>query len=106
MPAPDTRRETVLELRVNNHPGVMSHVVGLFARRRYNVEAILCLPVDDGAQSDIWLLVNESDRLSQIISQVEKLADVRTVVRHAEDSCLFAGLRQQMYGGAEFKQSA
>jgi hypothetical protein len=32
---------TVLELDVNNHPGVMSHVVGLFSRRAYNVEGIL-----------------------------------------------------------------
>jgi acetolactate synthase-1/3 small subunit len=30
---------TVLELDVNNHAGVMSHVVGLFSRRAYNVEA-------------------------------------------------------------------
>jgi acetolactate synthase-1/3 small subunit len=36
---------TVLELDVNNHPGVMSHVVGLFSRRAYNVEGILCMPV-------------------------------------------------------------
>ena len=37
----------VLEIDVNNHPGVMSHVVGLFSRRAYNVEGILCLPVGD-----------------------------------------------------------
>ncbi|MCG3147073.1 MAG: hypothetical protein PCFJNLEI_00510 [Verrucomicrobiae bacterium] len=34
-----------LELTVQNHPGVMSHVCGLFARRAFNVEGILCLPV-------------------------------------------------------------
>ena len=38
----------VLEIDVNNHAGVMSHVVGLFSRRSYNVEGILCLPVGDG----------------------------------------------------------
>ena len=50
--APDTqhsedhrRHRTVLELTVNNHPGVMSHVCGLFSRRGYNVEGILCMPV-------------------------------------------------------------
>ena len=31
---------TVLELDVNNHAGVMSHVVGMFSRRAYNVEGI------------------------------------------------------------------
>ena len=44
----------VLQIDVANHPGVMSHVVGLFSRRAYNVEGILCLPVGDGRQSRIW----------------------------------------------------
>ena len=44
-------QRTVLELEVNNHAGVMSHVVGLFSRRAYNVEGILCLPVGDGSIS-------------------------------------------------------
>ncbi|HRE16534.1 MAG TPA: acetolactate synthase isozyme 1 small subunit, partial [Rhodocyclaceae bacterium] len=35
----------VLELEVNNHAGVMSHVVGLFSRRAYNVEGIVVMPV-------------------------------------------------------------
>ena len=55
----------VLEIDVNNHAGVMSHVVGLFSRRAYNVEGILCLPIGNGAQSRIWLLVNEDARLGQ-----------------------------------------
>jgi len=98
MPAPDSRCETVLELRVNNHPGVMSHVVGLFARRRYNVEGILCLPLDDGAQSDIWLLVNEDERLPQVMRQAEKLADVRAVRRRPENGSLFTDLSRHMRG--------
>ncbi|MDF3008108.1 MAG: ilvN [Enterobacter kobei] len=28
----------ILELTVRNHPGVMTHVCGLFARRAFNVE--------------------------------------------------------------------
>lgn len=51
----------VLELAVNNHAGVMSHVSGLFSRRAWNVEGILCMPVGDGRESRIWLLVNEGD---------------------------------------------
>ena len=35
----------ILELTVRNHPGVMTHVCGLFARRAFNVEGILCLPI-------------------------------------------------------------
>jgi len=82
----------VLEIDVNNHPGVMSHVVGLFSRRTYNVEGILCLPVDDGARSRIWLLLNEDQRLPQVIKQAEKLEDVIAVRRHAADHAVFSQL--------------
>ena len=35
---------TMLRLSVNNHPGVMSHICGLFAGRAYNLEGILVTP--------------------------------------------------------------
>jgi acetolactate synthase-1/3 small subunit len=82
----------VLEIDVNNHPGVMSHVVGLFSRRTYNVEGILCLPVGDGRRSRIWLLVNEDLRLAQMIKQAEKLEDVIAVRRHPGDHAVFREL--------------
>ena len=82
----------VLEIDVNNHAGVMSHVVGLFSRRSYNVEGILCLPVGDGRQSRIWLLVNEDLRLTQMTKQVEKLEDVIAIRRHNADHAVFQDL--------------
>ncbi len=82
----------VLEIDVNNHPGVMSHVIGLFSRRTYNVEGILCLPVGDGACSRIWLLVNEDARLPQMMKQAEKLEDVIAVRRHHADHAVFSEL--------------
>lgn len=75
-------KQTVLELRVKNHPGVMSHICGLFARRAYNVEGIACMPVNGGTTSKIWLLVNVEARLDQMVKQVDKLVDVLEVERH------------------------
>ena len=74
--------KVVLELDVNNHPGVMSHICNLFARRAFNVEGILCMPVGNGKTSRIWLTVNEDARLEQMIRQIEKLEDVLDVNRH------------------------
>lgn len=82
----------VLEIDVNNHAGVMSHVVGLFSRRAYNVEGILCLPVGNGERSRIWLMVNEDTRLPQMIKQVEKLEDVIAIRRHHADHAVFSEL--------------
>lgn len=84
----------VLEIDVNNHAGVMSHVVGLFSRRAYNVEGILVMPVGRGDTSRIWLLVNEDLRLPQMIKQVEKLEDVLAVRRHGADHAVFERLEE------------
>lgn len=75
------KNRSVLQLTVNNHAGVMSHVCGLFSRRAYNLEGILVLPIesDEGKHSRMWLLVNEGEKLDQVISQTRKLMDVLTL---------------------------
>ncbi len=92
MPSP----RTVLDLLVNNHPGVMSHVCGLFSRRAFNVEAILCLPMNGGEESRIWLLVNEDERLEQMIRQMRKLQDVHDVRLRPDAAQTFAELGEVM----------
>ncbi len=84
----------ILELTVHNHPGVMSHISGLFARRAYNVEGILCMPIGNRERSRIWLLVDEDQRLEQMIKQVEKLEDVLAVRRHDADHQVFVKLEE------------
>ncbi|GAB4320146.1 MAG: acetolactate synthase small subunit [Candidatus Sumerlaeia bacterium] len=80
----------VIDLLVENHPGVMSHITGLFARRAFNLEGILCGPVGGGRQSRMFLLVNEDARLSQVIAQLQKLQDVLSIaVREDLDHRLF-----------------
>ncbi|KAA3669226.1 acetolactate synthase small subunit [Pectobacterium carotovorum] len=88
-PTQSTPNQVTLELSVRNHPGVMSHVCGLFARRAFNVEGILCMPLANGEESRIWLLVKDDQRLQQMISQVEKLEDVLQVRRHGEEMRIF-----------------
>ncbi|GAB4057754.1 acetolactate synthase small subunit [Uliginosibacterium sediminicola] len=89
---PGLSAKVVLELTVRNHAGVMSHVCGLFARRAFNVEGILCMPIGDGQKSRIWLLVREDERLDQMISQAEKLVDVLSVSRQPADRRVFEHL--------------
>ena len=90
--------KVVLELDVNNHPGVMTRICNLFARRAFNVEGILCMPVGgenaNGEISRIWLTVNEDERLDQMVKQLEKLEDVRTVRRHGAEHEVFERLEE------------
>lgn len=86
-PAPSSLRAprtAVLELSVRNHPGTMSHVTGLFARRAFNLEAIACAPVGDGRTSTILLLVADEPRLAQLERELAKLYDV-LAVKHRSD---------------------
>jgi acetolactate synthase-1/3 small subunit len=85
---------TILELTVQNHSGVMSHVCSLFSRRAFNVDGILCMPVGDATHSRIWLRVREERRLEQLIRQIQKLADVVEVRRHDADHEVFLRLEQ------------
>jgi len=76
--APGGLPNTIVRLTVRNHPGAMSHITGLFSRRGFNLEGILCAPVD-GADSAMYLLVKNDERLEQIVKQLAKLYDVKAV---------------------------
>ena len=82
---------SLLKLTVNNHPGVLAHVCGLFARRAYNLEGVMVRPIVGSAanRSRMWLLVNEEDRLQQLIRQTEKLVDVISVEQHELKGSIF-----------------
>ncbi|MBM9604937.1 ACT domain-containing protein [Desulfopila inferna] len=84
----------LIELTVNNHPGVMSHICGLFSRRAYNLEKILCFPMENMTESKMWLLVKEESKLDQVIKQVEKLEDVRRLEYRRNSKAFFVQLEK------------
>ncbi len=86
----------IIELEVNNHPGVFSQVAGLFARRAFNLEGILCLSIGDKTKSIIKLLVNRDDRISQIVKQLEKLYDISDVKVKEDDQSFFNNLSETL----------
>ncbi|HAR61897.1 MAG: acetolactate synthase isozyme 1 small subunit [Candidatus Margulisiibacteriota bacterium] len=79
----------IIELTVQNHAGVLSHITGLFSRRAFNLEGILCGPVGDGTTSKLYLLVNKDARLDQIVNHLKKLYDViEVLLREDSDNTL------------------
>lgn len=71
------RSAAVLELRVRNHPGTLSHVAGLFARRAFNLDAVVCVPEPGAPEfSRMWLRLADEPRLDQVERQLAKLHDV------------------------------
>jgi acetolactate synthase small subunit len=83
----------VLELTVNNRPGVLLRLYELFARQELVVEGLLCLPLDD-CRGRIWLLIGEPQGLGQATQQLETLDDVIEVQRSNTDPSMFARFGQ------------
>ncbi|MDC7246519.1 MAG: acetolactate synthase small subunit [Sphaerochaetaceae bacterium] len=70
-----------LGILVNNHPGVLSRVVGLFSRRGYNIDSLSVGETETHTISRITIVVTGDRQIvEQIEKQVEKLHDVIKVV--------------------------
>ena len=67
----------ILSVLVQNRPGVLAHVAGLFARRGYNIYSLAVAPAEDEAMSRITIVVDvESAPLEQVVKQLFKLIEV------------------------------
>lgn len=65
---------------VDNEPGVLARVVGLFSARGYNIESLTVAATDTGDVSRITVVTTGTDAiLEQIRAQLEKLVCVRDV---------------------------
>jgi len=69
--------DQVITLTVSNHPGVLSRIAGLFARRNYNLDGVCVTGLTGTEESRMQLLVKSDERLPQIVKQLEKLYDVK-----------------------------
>ena len=62
-----TGRKHVLSILVENKPGVLTRIAGLFARRGFNIETLTVGPTDDDQISRVTLTVaNTGDRPIQV----------------------------------------
>ena len=76
-PFGDSHQHHVLSVLVQNRPGVLARVSGLFARRGYNIYSLAVAPTDDADYSRITIVVDISATpLEQIVKQLFKLIDV------------------------------
>lgn len=62
---------------VENKPGVLARVAGLFSRRGYNIHSLAVAPTDDERFSRITFTVDvEGSSLDQVVKQLNKLINV------------------------------
>jgi len=76
---PHNRFHTIVTT-VENKPGVLARVSGLFSRRGFNIESLAVAPTDDERFSRITFTVDvESAPLEQVVNQLDKLINVVTI---------------------------
>src|SRR3954468_6919504 len=72
-----TGRKHVVSILVENKPGVLARVAGLFARRGFNIETLAVGPTDDPTTSRITLTVDGAAHpIDQVTKQLHKLVNV------------------------------
>jgi acetolactate synthase-1/3 small subunit len=72
-----TGRRHVLSILVENKPGVLTRVAGLFARRGFNIDTLAVGPTDDEAVSRVTLTVDGAKHpIDQVTKQLHKLVNV------------------------------
>jgi acetolactate synthase I/III small subunit len=75
--ASNTTGHHILTVTVENKPGVLSRVAGLFSRRAFNIFSLAVSPTDDERFSRMTIVVDaESAPLEQIVKQLNKLIPV------------------------------
>jgi len=80
----------------------MSQITGLFSRRAFNLEGILCTGLRDDSLSRIILFVTKDERLQQIIKELERLYDVNEVLFSDEPAnSLYTELQKVCEGQSE-----
>src|SRR5688500_19819497 len=70
-----------LSVLVENKPGVLARVAGLFSRRGYNIDSLAVGPTEHPEISRMTIVVNvEESPLEQVTKQLNKLGEVIKIV--------------------------
>jgi acetolactate synthase-1/3 small subunit len=72
-----TGRKHVLSIMVENKPGVLTRIAGLFARRGFNIDTLAVGPTEDERVSRITLTLDGAVHpIDQVTKQLHKLVNV------------------------------
>ncbi|MDE0732612.1 MAG: acetolactate synthase small subunit [Gammaproteobacteria bacterium] len=71
----------IISVLMENEPGALSRVVGLFSQRNYNIDSLTVAPTEDRSLSRLTVTTNGDDaRIEQITKHLNKIVDVVKLV--------------------------
>jgi acetolactate synthase-1/3 small subunit len=101
----------ILSVLLQNEPGALSRVVGLFSQRGYNIETLNVAPTEDQSLSRLTLTTTGDDvKIEQITKHLNKIIDVVKVVdltegAHVERDMLLVKVRAEGLARDEVKRT-
>ncbi len=100
----------IISLLMENEPGALSRVVGLFSQRGYNIDSLNVAAINDQTLSRLTLMTEcDESTIEQITKQLNKLIDVVKVLditegKHIEREMMLVKLRARGPQRAEVYQ--
>jgi acetolactate synthase-1/3 small subunit len=86
-------RKHVIAMLVEDQPGVLTRIAGMFARRGFNIETITVgKTTKKGVSKMVITAVGDDSTLEQMEKQVNKLIDTIKVIEMPEDSSVIREL--------------
>ena len=77
----------IISVLMENEPGALSRVVGLFSQRGYNIESLTVAPTEDSTLSRLTVTtIGDDTVIEQITKQLNKLIDVVKLVDLTENT--------------------
>ena len=71
----------IISVLLENEPGALSRVVGLFSQRNYNIDSLTVAPTEDSSLSRLTLTTSGDEaRIEQITKHLNKIVDVVKLV--------------------------
>ena len=102
----------IISILLENEPGALARVVGLFAQRGYNIETLTVAPTEDETLSRLTMTTVGDDRkIEQITKQLNKLIEVVKLVdlsegAHIERELMLIKVKAVGAQRAEIKRTA
>ena len=100
----------IISVLIENEPGALSRVVGLFSQRGYNIETLTVAPTEDPTLSRMTLTtIGDDHKIEQITKHLNRLIDVVKLVdltegAHIERELMMIKVRASGAQRAEIKR--
>lgn len=100
----------IISLLMENEPGALSRVVGLFSQRGYNIESLTVAPTEDNTLSRLTLTTEgDEHKIEQVTKHLNRLIDVVKLVDltegdHVERELMLVKIKATGEARAEVKR--